>query len=267
MNDWDDLVSGVIGGRGNAVRRLFELDPAVATRAVVEGMQTDRGEDLLYSIPGILELIIRHDMDVGPWLAWLSKLPAQDEESDFMVAQGRLLSELVEWDIPGCWEFLWDQVRVGTNGRALLSQCRFQLPAEAWVALLPILSDADVANFCERHDTVWFRVSRRSARVRDVLKGVDLLEGARYSFSSSAYDAASNSASRFAHLRDALLTGRPNVQVLLIEGLWDASSIYRGRCVDLVEIDRPEVQTRVDQLRSCPSRQVSSAARRRFRTV
>lgn len=159
-------------------------------------------------------------------------------------------------------------MRAWSAWRLLASEACELLPAEAWLRVLPHLSDDDLRALYDRGDMVWFRLARLSARVAKVLpQAAETMGNARQPFDANAFAEAPSSQSRFAFLRDALVSGSPPIDAELVEGLWDAHPSYRTCCAEFVTIDSDAVRDRLDVLAHDPWRPLARTARRRLRPV
>lgn len=264
----DDLKSRLQRGRGSAIRQLLVADANTASQYVMGCLCAPIGDPGMTSqVSGFVEIVLHHHLDLSPWQTWFANLPADASEDDLLF-HAKLLAGLAEAGDTGCWEFLLRQLDTWPAWRVLASEARGLLSAEAWLRVLPRMSDNDIRDLYERGDRMWFRLARMSSRVAKVLpQAVEAMGSARRPFDAKACTDAPSSQSRFVFLRDALISGIPPIDEELVEGLWDAHPLYRDCCAEFVAIDSDEVRDRLAVLAQDRWSPVARTARRRLRPV
>lgn len=264
----DDLKSRLQRGRGSAIRQLLDADANTASQYLMGCLCAPIDDPgMTCQVSGFVETILHHHLDLSLWQTWFANLPADASEEDLLF-HTKLLAGLAEEDYAGCWESLLRQMDTWPAWRVLASEARGLLPAEAWLRVLPRMSDNDIRDLYERGDKVWFRLARMSPRVAKVLpQAVEAMGSARRPFGAKAYADAPSSQSRFVFLRDALISGDPPIDKELVEGLWDAHPMYRDCCAEFVAIDCDEVRDRLAVLAQDRWSPVARTARRRLRPV
>ena len=264
----EELKSRLRRGRGNAIRQLLEGDAITASEYVLDCICAPIGDSgMVCQVAGLVEIVLHHHIDLSPWRVWFVDLPADAPEDDRLF-HGKFLTALAAEEHAGCWDFLMDQLSAWQARRTLASEACDLLPAEAWLRVLPHLSDEDIQALYDRSDMMWFRLARMSARVAKVLpQAAETLGNARRPFDAKAFAEAPRSQSRFAFLRDALVSGSPSIDEELVEGLWDAHASYRTCCAEFVAIDCDAVRDRLAVLARDPWRPLAKTARRRLRPV
>lgn len=255
-NDHDDpqsLLGRLRRGRGDAVRELLAQPADVAASTLVACLCTPAG--LAPHVPGYAELVLALQPDLGPWFRWVDCLGA-DVDDDALVYVFNMLGELARRGHPSAGEFLRRYVAHGRHWQSALGQFvggQPRLDVETWKVILPRVADEDLRWLLHEDldaDT-WRQLAVGDERVRrlhgELLAKRGLKPGVD-SWSPQNYGAAKLSQQRWkvlaALLRDDPVAAAP----WLADGLWDATPVYRERCVEHCDPALPGVRERLAEL-------------------
>jgi hypothetical protein len=261
----DNLLERLRRGRGDAVRELMAMPRAEAQRLLLECLCTRESADsgLVQNTEGYVELVVALAPDLAPWFAWIEALPA-DLDEDALLYPFNLLGGLADRGKAEARAFLRRQAVRGVHWRVALGQAlrnSFALDAGEWAAVVPRLDDRQLSLYVD-DDAVWQEVAAGDQRVAARLAALRAERDPRTA--AADYARAAHAQRRWRALMLLAASEPAAAAPLLVDGLWDASWIYREHCIARCDLDLPGARERVRQLAAGGHGRVADAARRRL---
>lgn len=268
LEDPGTLIGRLQRGRGDAVRELLAMPRETAGDVLVRCLCTEG--DLVQNSDGYAELVERLAPDLTRWFAWIDGF-GPDVSEDTRLAAFQLLGELVARGHGAARAFLRSYLLGGLHWQDALQVTGFDVDLErdVWEVLLPRLDEETlrVQVGCSLDKPLWDELAASDERFAAVLRRqreCRAQQQARTAWSEANYAEATLSQRRWRVLESLLAQDPAAAAPLLIDGLWDACSSFRERCIERCDLAWPGVRERLAELAAMPRGRAAAKARARL---